>query len=191
MNVTRTKLIAAAITMSLAGTTGVALAAAHETSMAEGAADKTAATAISKDRMEAKEDMLEEKAEVKEDKIDEMDSSQPVSDSWITTKVKSQLAATEEVRSLEITVNTVDGVVFLTGVVGDAAMATKATAAAKTVKGVKSVDASGLKSTNLKHEELVKADMAMKNDAMKSGGMDGKAVGTSMAAGAAGTAAAT
>ncbi len=98
------------------------------------------------DRMEAKEEMLEDKAEMKEDKIDEMDSSQPVTDSWITTKVKSQLAATEDVRSLEITVNTVDGVVFLTGVVGDAAMSAKAAAAAKTIKGVKSVDSTGLKS---------------------------------------------
>ncbi len=119
------------------------------TSMAAGTGSSTdardARMDAKDDRMEAKEEMLEQKAEMKEDKIDEMDSSQPVTDSWITTKVKTQLAATEDVRSLQITVNTVDGVVFLTGVVNDPAMAAKASAAAKTIRGVKNVDATGLK----------------------------------------------
>lgn len=97
-------------------------------------------------KMDAKEEMLEDKADMKKDQVDDMDSSQPVTDSWITTKVKSELAATENVSSMKITVDTVDGTVFLTGVVDDAAMAAKASAAAKTVKGVKKVDSTGLKS---------------------------------------------
>lgn len=97
-------------------------------------------------RKDAKEEILENKADAKKDKVDELDSTQPVTDSWITTKVKSELAVTEGVSSLQITVDTVDGVVFLTGVVDSADNAAKAKAAAKSVQGVKKVDSSGLKS---------------------------------------------
>ena len=75
-----------------------------------------------------------------------MHSDQPISDTWITTKVKSELATTKDVSSMKISVDTVDGVVFLTGVVDNAASAERAAAAAKTVKGVKKVDSTGLKS---------------------------------------------
>jgi hyperosmotically inducible protein len=74
------------------------------------------------------------------------DSDQPVTDTWITTKVKAELATTEGVKSNDITVKTVDGVVTLTGVVGTSLAAQKAVAAAESVKGVKKVDHSGLKS---------------------------------------------
>lgn len=72
------------------------------------------------------------------------DSSQPVGDTWITTKVKADLLATENVSGLDIKVETVDGVVTLTGAVANQAQKDKAVAVAKQIKGVTRVDASGL-----------------------------------------------
>lgn len=72
-------------------------------------------------------------------------SDQPVTDTWITTKVKSELATTKGVKSMDIDVKTVDGVVTLTGTQADAAAVQTAVTAARGVKGVKRVDASGLK----------------------------------------------
>ena len=43
------------------------------------------------------------------------ESNQPVTDTWITTKVKGELATTDGVKSTDISVKTVDGVVTLTG----------------------------------------------------------------------------
>ncbi|HEX7732752.1 MAG TPA: BON domain-containing protein [Rhodanobacter sp.] len=71
--------------------------------------------------------------------------SQAGSDTWITTKVKTELATTKGVPSSEVSVHTVDGVVTLTGVLPTKIAVNKAVAAAKSIKGVKSVDASGLK----------------------------------------------
>ena len=76
----------------------------------------------------------------------QMDSDQPVTDTWITTKVKSELATTDGVDSMDISVKTVDGVVYLTGTQGNDVAVKKATAAAESIKGVQRVDASGLKS---------------------------------------------
>ena len=75
-----------------------------------------------------------------------MESDQPVTDTWITTKVKAELATTDGVKSTEIDVKTVDGVVTLTGVLGTPLAVKKAVAAAESIKGVKKVDHSGLKS---------------------------------------------
>ncbi|HEY0179935.1 MAG TPA: BON domain-containing protein [Dokdonella sp.] len=72
-------------------------------------------------------------------------SDHPVGDSWITTKVKSELATTDGVKSMDISVKTVNGVVTLTGTQPSSTAIKKAVAAAKSVKGVKHVDASGLK----------------------------------------------
>lgn len=72
-------------------------------------------------------------------------SDQPVTDTWITTKVKTELATTDGVKSTDISVTTKDGVVALIGVLGTDAAVEKAVAAAKSVKGVKKVDSSGLK----------------------------------------------
>lgn len=72
-------------------------------------------------------------------------SDQPVSDTWITTKVKSELATTEGVKSLDISVKTVNGVVTLTGTQPNDIAVKKAVAAAQSVKGVTNVDSSGLK----------------------------------------------
>lgn len=65
-------------------------------------------------------------------------------DAWITTKVKSELATTKGIKSTDITVKTQDGVVTLTGTATSSAEKTRAEQVARKVKGVKSVDASGL-----------------------------------------------
>ena len=72
-------------------------------------------------------------------------SDQPVTDTWITTKVKSELATTKGVSSTDISVTTVDGVVTLTGTQDNKIAVNKAIAVAKAVKGVKDVDHSALK----------------------------------------------
>lgn len=73
------------------------------------------------------------------------DSAQPVTDTWITTKVKAELASTAGVDSTDISVTTRNGVVTLTGVLADDVAVKKAIAAAQSVKGARQVDASGLK----------------------------------------------
>jgi hyperosmotically inducible protein len=79
------------------------------------------------------------------DNTADMDSDQPVTDTWITTKVKTELATTEGVESMDIDVKTVNGVVTLTGVLDGDTAVKKAIAATQCIKGVKSVDSSGLK----------------------------------------------
>lgn len=73
------------------------------------------------------------------------DSEQPVTDTWITTKVKTELAVTEGVKSMDISVQTRDGMVTLTGTQPSDTAVQKAEAAAQSIKGVKDVDVSGLK----------------------------------------------
>jgi len=72
-------------------------------------------------------------------------SDQPVTDTWITTKVKTELATTEGVKSTNISVTTKDGIVALVGVLASSDAVAKAVAATESVKGVKRVDSSGLK----------------------------------------------
>ncbi len=72
-------------------------------------------------------------------------SEQPVSDTWITTKVKAELATTDGVKSSEISVETTNGVVTLIGVLESKTAVEKAVAATRSIKGVTSVDSSGLK----------------------------------------------
>ena len=60
--------------------------------------------------------------------------------------MKSELATTDGVKSMDISVKTIDGVVTLIGVLADDIAVEKAIAATRSVKGVKDVDASGLKS---------------------------------------------
>jgi len=67
------------------------------------------------------------------------------SDSWITTKVKSGLLADSLTKGLDIGVNTSNGVVALSGTVASQDAVDHAEDLAKKVKGVKSVDSSGLK----------------------------------------------
>ena len=73
-------------------------------------------------------------------------SSQPVTDTWITTKVKTELATTEGIKSGDIDVTTKNGLVTLSGVVNSKAQVQKAVAIAKSVNGVRDVDATALSS---------------------------------------------
>lgn len=66
------------------------------------------------------------------------------SDAWITTKVKSEFATTKGVSATDISVSTAGGVVTLSGSVASEHEKTKAARVAGAVKGVKSVDTSGL-----------------------------------------------
>lgn len=75
----------------------------------------------------------------------EAESAQPVNDTWITTKVKASLVADADVSALKIEVDTVNGVVFLTGTVHAQAQADAAKRLASQVEGVSKVDASRLK----------------------------------------------
>ncbi|MGO1068714.1 BON domain-containing protein [Lysobacter sp. CA199] len=71
------------------------------------------------------------------------DSAQPVSDTWITTKVKAELVASSDVPGSDINVETVNGVVKLSGSV-DKTQADKAASIARNIDGVKKVDTTGL-----------------------------------------------
>lgn len=73
------------------------------------------------------------------------ESETPVSDTWITTKVKADLLVTEEVKGLDINVSTTNGVVTLAGLLDSQAQHHKAIAVAKSIKGVKSVETKALK----------------------------------------------
>lgn len=72
------------------------------------------------------------------------ESVQPGSDTWITTKVKADLLATKDVSGMDIKVETVNGVVSLSGSVDTQAEADRAVAVAKAIEGVTRVDDSRL-----------------------------------------------
>jgi hyperosmotically inducible protein len=63
-------------------------------------------------------------------------SDKPVSDSWITTKVKAELTKDSDTKASKIHVNTASGVVTLTGNVASSAQKMKAEQDTKSVKGV-------------------------------------------------------
>jgi len=65
-------------------------------------------------------------------------------DGWITTKVKSEFGTAKGIKSTDISVSTSDGVVTLSGTATSMHEKMHAVRIAKKVKGVKSVDASGL-----------------------------------------------
>lgn len=65
-------------------------------------------------------------------------------DTWITTKVKSKLGTTKGISSTNISVSTNDGTVMLSGAVASTEEKSMAINVARSVKGVKNVDASGL-----------------------------------------------
>ena len=66
-------------------------------------------------------------------------SRQPVKDSYITTKVKAELATDHATKAREIHVATVDGIVTLSGMVRSEAEKDRAEQDAMRVKGVQSV----------------------------------------------------
>jgi hyperosmotically inducible protein len=67
-----------------------------------------------------------------------------VSDSWITTKVKSEILANSASKALKVSVKTTHGVVLLKGKLPNQDAIDLVKAIAEKVKGVKSVDVSGL-----------------------------------------------
>ncbi len=73
------------------------------------------------------------------------ESEAPVTDTWITTKVKADLLVTEEVKGMDINVSTTNGVVTLAGKLDSQVQVDKALAVAQGIKGVKSVDTKALK----------------------------------------------
>lgn len=62
-----------------------------------------------------------------------------VSDSWITTKVKSDMAVEKDVSATHISVKTYEGVVTLSGTAESKEEADHAVTIARNIKGVKSV----------------------------------------------------
>ena len=72
------------------------------------------------------------------------DSDQPGTDTWITTKVKSSLLADSDVSGLDIEVETVNGVVTLTGQVDQQMQIEEATRIAREIEGVTDVRTTGL-----------------------------------------------
>ncbi|MCQ4265162.1 osmY [Stutzerimonas stutzeri] len=73
------------------------------------------------------------------------DAGDAVSDTWITTKVKSTLLAEGATPGMDIEVETKDGVVSLSGTVATEAEKEVAVSKAKGIKGVRDVAADGLK----------------------------------------------
>ncbi|HJU39514.1 MAG TPA: BON domain-containing protein [Tahibacter sp.] len=73
------------------------------------------------------------------------ESQQPVGDTWITTKVKSELLADSDVKGTDINVSTKNGVVTLAGVLDNQVAIDKAITIAKSIKGVSDVDTRALK----------------------------------------------
>lgn len=65
-------------------------------------------------------------------------------DGWLTTKVKTQLLADDDIKGLDISVETKGNVVHLSGVVPSSEMKARAIATAEGTEGVASVDASRL-----------------------------------------------
>lgn len=74
-----------------------------------------------------------------------VEGEQMAGDAWITTKVKVQLLADDEVKGFDINVSTKNGVVTLAGLLPSEAMRDKAMSIAKGVKGVKKVNGDALK----------------------------------------------
>lgn len=72
-------------------------------------------------------------------------SAQPGSDAWITTKVKADLLVTQNVPGMEIKVDTVNGVVTLSGMVDTQAEKDRAVQLARDIEGVRQVEAGNLK----------------------------------------------
>lgn len=66
-------------------------------------------------------------------------TSEYVDDSWITTKVKSEIFAEPSLKVAQVNVETYQGVVQLSGFVDSNADMAKAVEVARAVKGVKSV----------------------------------------------------
>lgn len=126
---------------------------------ADSMADKMAATEVAANadnvvRIENKLTVAGEDTEAREDANTATLSGQAreagdeagdeVDDAWITSKVKTQLLADDQVHGMDINVDTEDNVVTLTGTAPTLAARTKAVAIAQSTKGVRSVVATNL-----------------------------------------------
>ncbi|MCC5862240.1 MAG: BON domain-containing protein [Gammaproteobacteria bacterium] len=76
---------------------------------------------------------------------DERTAGDVATDSWITTKVKSQLLADQEVSGFDISVETKDNVVYLSGEVEDQSQVNHAVEIAEDTEGVERVDSTSLR----------------------------------------------
>lgn len=76
------------------------------------------------------------------------DAGEVISDAWITSKIKSSYLLSSNLRGLEITVDTKDGVVALGGTVMSSAEKDLAVRTAKNIKGVRDVTTKDLKTAN-------------------------------------------
>lgn len=74
-------------------------------------------------------------------------STEPAQDTWITTKVKTNLATLKDMGSSDISVETNNGVVTLSGHVESAEQRGRAVSSARNIEGVKDVDTSMLSVT--------------------------------------------
>lgn len=72
------------------------------------------------------------------------DTGEVINDAWITSKVKAQLVADEDIAGLQINVETKDNQVHLIGDVPNAEVRAEAVRIAQTTQGVAGVDASRL-----------------------------------------------
>lgn len=90
--------------------------------------------------------VMAQEAEHDHDRMEQMDrdSDQPVNDTWITTKVKSSLLADSDVAGLDVSVETVNGEVRLSGDVDSQEQIDRAVEIASNIEGVTSVDSSAL-----------------------------------------------
>lgn len=84
-------------------------------------------------------------ADVDSDDDDGRDMGDAVSDSWITTKVKSTLLFSSDVSGLDISVDTKDGVVTLEGEADHARDRQRAVQLSRDIKGVKQVNADAVR----------------------------------------------
>ncbi|WP_243720363.1 BON domain-containing protein [Luteimonas aestuarii] len=83
-------------------------------------------------------------ADAAQDGMLDRESDQPVNDTWITTKVKSSLLADSDVSGLDINVETVNGVVTLSGDVEQQSQVEHATRIAREIEGVTDVNNTAL-----------------------------------------------
>lgn len=72
------------------------------------------------------------------------DAGQQISDSWITAKVVSSLLYSSNVHGRDISVSTTEGIVSLSGTLGGGAERALAIELARSIRGVKDVDATAL-----------------------------------------------
>lgn len=80
-----------------------------------------------------------------DDRSESRSASEAVTDGWITTKVKSKLVADQEVSGFDISVETRDKVVYLSGEVEDQSQVSHAVDIAEDTEGVERVDATSLR----------------------------------------------